>query len=112
MKKFGIMALGLMMSLSLSAKNNDNTLESAKKQVVEQVQKAPQGTTWGVTAVTKDHVVVTSPFGRHTIACKDGTYSFMGITARVTSTKNGIVKVTTNFGKFAINTRKLTVTKL
>ena len=114
MKKIGIMMLGLMMTVAVGAKGtkgSNDVLQNTKQQVVENVQKAPRGTVWGVTEVASDHVTITSPLGKHRIECKDGTYSFMGLTARVTSAKNGVYKVKTNIGTFSVNTRKLTVTK-
>lgn len=114
MKKIGIMMLGLLMTMTVSAKGtsgSNDVLQNAKQQVVENVQKAPRGTVWGVTKVTSNYVIITSPLGKHRIECKDGTYSFMGLTARVTSAKNGVYKVKTNIGTFCVNTRKLTVTK-
>lgn len=114
MKKIFVMTLGLMMAFSLSAKDGDgNTpnLETAARQAVEKVQSAPRDTTYGITEIKKDHITITSPFGRHRIECKDGTYSFMGMSVKVRSAKNGVYRLQTSLGNFRVDTRKATVTK-
>lgn len=112
MKKLIFSALGLAMLISASAQTNDNNIEATKKQAVETVQQAPAGTKWGITEIAKDHVVISSPLGDFNISCKDGVYSYMGLTARVTSVKNGVYTLSTSIGNFAVDTHKLTVTKL
>lgn len=112
MKKLIFSALGLAMLISASAQTTDNNIEATKKQAVETVQQAPVGTKWGITEIAKDNVVISSPLGDFDVTCKDGVYSYMGLTARVVSVKNGVYTLSTSIGNFAIDTHKLTVTKL
>lgn len=112
MKKLIFSALGLAMLISASAQTTDNNIEATKKQAVETVQQAPAGTKWGITEIAKGHVVISSPLGDFNVTCKDGVYSYMGLTARVTSVKNGVYTLSTSIGNFAVDTHKLTVTKL
>ena len=41
----------------------------------------------------------------------DGSYSCMGMNAKVLSAKNRVYKIQTSLGTFSVNTRKGTVTK-
>lgn len=114
MKKIATLALSLLLAINVSAQQNsgNDLLQRAKHELTERIQQAPRGTTYGVTEVTRNHIVVTSPFGRHTIEKRsDGSYTFMGMTARVISAKNGVYRVKTSLGTFTINTRRLTATK-
>lgn len=52
-----------------------------------------------------------SKIGRYTIEKKDGGISFMGMSAKIVSAKNGIYKVKSSLGNFTVNARKRTVTK-
>lgn len=108
--------IALMMAASTTCfaatndKQNNNEGNNVFTEIANTVKSAPSGT-YGVSEVTRDHIVISTPFGRHTIEKKNGTYSFMGMTARVTSVKNGVYKVKTSIGNFTINTKKMTVTK-
>lgn len=42
---------------------------------------------------------------------KDGGISFMGMSAKIVSAKNGIYEVKSSLGNFTVNARKGTVTK-
>lgn len=76
------------------------------------MKDAPSGTTYGVVEVTKNHIVVNTPLGRYNInKNEDGSFSFMGMTAKLVAVKNGVYKVQTSFGTFSVDTRKATVTK-
>ena len=52
-----------------------------------------------------------SKIGRYTIVEKDGGISFMGMSAKIVSAKNGIYEVKSSLGNFTVNARKGTVTK-
>ena len=43
---------------------------------------------------------------------EDGSFSFLGMTAKLISAKNGVYKVKTSLGTFSVNTHKATITKL
>ena len=79
--------------------------------LAEQVKQAPSGTVYGVVENTKHHIIVATPFGKYTIEKKDGGISFMGMSAKVVSAKNGVYKVKTSLGIFTVNARKGTVVK-
>ncbi len=93
------------------AKSNNTDVATAAKSVAEQVKNAPSGTVYGVVENTKRHIVVSTPLGRYTIEKKDGGISFMGMSAKVVSAKNGVYQVKSSLGNFSVNTRKGTVTK-
>lgn len=109
--------IALMMVLATStaslAKVGNGQVKTTSKEVAQAVKNAPSGTTYGVVAVTKSHIVVNTPLGRcKTNKNKDGSFSFMGLTAQLISAKNGVYKVRTSLGTFSVNTRKATITKL
>ena len=63
------------------------------------------------TSFAKSNNGASTPLGRYTIEKKDGGISFMGMTAKVVSGKNGVYQVKSSLGNFSVNTRKGTVTK-
>ena len=93
------------------AKSNNSDVTNAVKSVAEQVKQAPSGTVYGVVENTKHHIVVNTPFGKYTIEKKDGGVSFMGMSAKLVSAKNGVYQVKSSLGNFSVNTRKGTITK-
>lgn len=93
------------------ANSNNTDVANAVKSVAEQVKQAPSGTVYGVVENTKYHIVVKTPFGKYTIEKKDGGVSFMGISAKLVSAKNGVYQVKSSLGNFSVNTRKGTITK-
>lgn len=110
MKK--LLFLMLMMASTSCFAATDNTLSNLWTQVTNIVKSAPSGTTYGIVETTNDHVVVSTPLGNITIErSADGTYTCMGVSARIVSAKNGVYKVQTSIGTFTVNTRKGTVTK-
>ena len=112
MKKIMISLLMVVAATTTSfAKSNNTDVANDVKGVAEQVKNAPSGTVYGVVENTKSHIVVSTPLGRYTIEKKDGGISFMGMTAKVVSGKNGVYQVKTSLGDFSVNTRKGTVTK-
>ena len=93
------------------AKSNNTEATNAAKNVAEQIKQAPSGTVYGVVENTKRHIIVATPFGKYTIEKKDDGVSFMGMSAKLVSSKNGIYKVKTYLGNFTVNARKGTVVK-
>lgn len=93
------------------AKSNNTEVTNAAKNVAEQIKRAPSGTVYGVVENTKHHIIVATPFGKYTIEKKDGGISFMGISAKLVSAKNGVYKVKSSLGNFTVNARKGTVAK-
>lgn len=93
------------------AKSNNTDVTNAVKSVAEQVKQAPSDTVYGVVENTKHHIIVATPFGKYTIEKKDGGVCFMGMSAKLVSSKNGIYKVKTSLGNFTVNARKGTVVK-
>ena len=89
------------------AKSNNTDVENTVKSVAEQVKQAPSG----VVENTMHHIIIATPFGKYTIEKKDGGVSFMGISAKLVSSKNGVYKVKTSLGNFTVNRRKGTITK-
>ena len=112
MKKIMITLLMVVAATTTSfAKSDNNDVANAAKSAVENVKRAPSGTTYGVVENTKQHIVVSTPLGRYTIVKKDGGVSFMGMTAKLVSAKNGVYKIKSSIGNFTVNVNKATVTK-
>ena len=113
MKKVMIALMMVVMASTTSfAKGNNDHVKTLANEVAQSVKDAPSGTTYGVVKMTKNHIVVNTPLGRHTInMAADGSISFMGMTAKLVSAKNGVYKVETSLGTFSVNTRKATITK-
>ena len=113
MKKVMIaLMMAVMASTTSFAKVSNDQVKTAAKEVAQSIKDAPSGTTYGVVETTKDRIVLNTPLGRHTInKNSDGSFSFMGMTAKLVSAKNGVYKVKTSLGTFSVNTRKATVTK-
>ena len=112
MKKIMISLLMVVAATTTSFAKSDNTdVANAVKSVAEQVKQAPSGTVYGVVENNKHHIVVATPLGRYTIEKKDGCISFMGMSAKVVSAKNGVYKVKSSRGNFTVNARKGTVVK-
>ena len=112
MKKIVISLMIVVAATTTSfAKSNNTEVTNAAKNVAEQIKRAPSGTVYGVVENTKHHIIVATPFGKYTIEKKDGGVSFMGISAKLVSSKNGVYKVKTSLGNFTVNRRKGTITK-
>ena len=112
MKKFMISLMMVVAATTTGFANNEkNAVENAAKTAVENVKRAPSGTVYGVVENTKQHIVVATPLGKYTIEKKDGGVSFMGLTAKLVSAKNGVYKVKTSIGNFTVNVNKGIVTK-
>lgn len=112
MKKIMISLMIVVAATTTSfAKSNNTDVANAVKSVAEQVKQAPSGTVYGVVENTIHHIIVATPFGKYTIEKKDGGVSFMGMSEKLVSSKNGIYKVKTSLGNFSVNRRKGTITK-
>ena len=112
MKKIMISLMMVIAATTTSfAKSNYADVANTVKSVGEQVKQAPSGMVYGVAENTKRHIIVATPFGKYTIEKKDGGVSFMGISAKLVSSKNGVYKINSSLGNFTINARKGTVTK-
>ena len=64
-----------------------------------------------VVAATTTSFAKSNPFGKYTLEKKDGGISFMGISAKLVSAKNGVYKVMSSLGNFTVNAKKGTVVK-
>lgn len=112
MKKIMISLMMIVAAATTSfAKSNNTDVANAVKSVAERVKQAPSGTVYGVVDNTKRHITVATPFGKYTIEKKNGGISFMGMSAKLVSSKNGVYKVKTSLGNFTVNARKGTITK-
>ena len=111
MKKIMISLMIVAAATTSFAKSNNTDVANAVKSVAEQVKQAPSGTVYGVVENTKHHIIVATPFGKYTIEKKDGGVSFMGMSAKLVSAKNGVYQVKSSLGNFSVNTRKGTITK-
>ena len=113
MKKvmFALMMVAATSTASF-AKVNNKQAKAVVKEVAQAVKDAPAGTTYGVAEANKQHIVFNTPFGRITVnKNNDGSYSCMGMNAKLLSAKNRVYKIQTSLGTFSVNTRKGTVTK-
>ena len=112
MKKIMISLMMIVAAATTSfAKSNNTDVANAVKSVAEQVKQALSGTVYGVVDNTKHHIIVATPFGKYTIEKKDAGISFMGMSAKLVSSKNGIYKVKTTLGNFTVTARKGSITK-
>lgn len=120
MKKvmFALMMVATTSTASFAKVNNTQAqaavkqAQAAVKEVAQAVKDAPAGTTYGVAEANKQHIVLNTPFGRITVNKNDdGSYSCMGMNAKLLSAKNRVYKIQTSLGTFSVNTRKGTVTK-
>ena len=112
MKKIVISLMMVVAATTTSfAKSNNTDIANVVKSVAEQVKQAQSGTVYGVVENTKYHIIVATPFGKYTIEKKDGGISFMGISAKLVSAKNGVYKVKSSLGNFTVNAEKGTVVK-
>ena len=115
--------ISLMLAASVSTatyagnnvKNNadgNTTITEALQELKQKIASAPSGTTYGVAGHQNGNIVVNTPLGKYTIERNnDGSYSFMGMKAKLLSAKNGVYTVDTSLGTWMVNTRKCTVTK-
>ena len=113
MKKvmFALMMVAATSTASF-AKVNNTQAKAVVKEVAQAVKDAPAGTTYGVAEANKQRIVFNTPFGRITVnKNNDGSYSCMGMNAKLLSAKNRVYKIQTSLGTFSVNTRKGTVTK-
>ena len=112
MKKIVISLMMVVAATTTSfAKSNNTEVTNAAKNVAEQIKQAPSGTVYGVVENTKHHIIVATSFGKYTLEKKDGGISFMGISAKLVSAKNGVYKVKSSLGNFTVNAKKGTITK-
>ena len=112
MKKIMISLMMVVAATTTSfAKSNNTEVTNAAKNVAEQIKQAPSGTVYGVVENTKHHIIVATPFGKYTLEKKDGGISFMGISAKLVSAKNGVYKVKSSLGNFTVNAKKGIVVK-
>lgn len=113
MKKvmFALMMVAATSTASF-AKINNTQAQAVVKEVAQAVKDAPAGTTYGVAEANTRRIVFNTPFGRITVNKNDdGSYSCMGMNAKLLSAKNRVYKIQTSLGTFSVNTRKGTVTK-
>jgi len=113
MKKvmFALMMVAATSTASF-AKVNNTQAKAVVKEVAQAVKDAPAGTTYGVVEANTRRIVFNTPFGRITVnKNNDGSYSCMGMNAKLLSAKNRVYKIQTSLGTFSVNTRKGTVTK-
>ena len=113
MKKvmFALMMVTATSTASFAKVNNTQT-KAVVKEVAQAVKDAPAGTTYGVVEANTRRIVLNTPFGRITVNKNDdGSYSCMGMNAKLLSAKNRVYKIQTSLGTFSVNARKGTVTK-
>lgn len=113
MKKvmFALMMVAATSTASF-AKVNNTQAQAVVKEVAQAVKDAPAGTTYGVAEANTRRIVFNTPFGRIIVnKNNDGSYSCMGMNAKLLSAKNRVYKIQTSLGTFSVNTRKGTVTK-
>ena len=112
MKKIMISLIMVVAATTTSfAKSNNTDVANVVKSVAEQVKQAQSNTVYGVVENTKHHIIVATPFGKYTLEKKDGGISFIGISAKLVSSKNGVYKVKSSLGNFTVNAKKGTVVK-
>ena len=113
MKKvmFALMMVAATSTASF-AKVNNTQAKAVVKEGAQTVKDPPAGTTYGVVEANKQHIVFNTPLGRITVNKNDdGSYSCMGMNAKMLSAKNRVYKIQTSLGTFSVNARKGTVTK-
>ena len=112
MKKIMISLLMVVAATTTSfAKNGKDDATNAAKTAIENVKNAHSGTKYGVVENTAQHIIISTPLGKYTIEKKDGGVSFMGMTAKLVSAKNGVYKIKSSLGNFTVNVNNGTITK-
>ena len=112
MKKVIIALMMVVATSTASFAKSNNAQETIASEVTQSVKNAPSGTKYGIVKSTKDNFVVSTPLGNYTVnKNSDGSFSFMGVTAKLLSAKNGVYKIQTSLGTFNVNTNTATVTK-
>ena len=108
MKKIMISLMMVVAATTTSfAKSNNTDVANAVKNVAEQVKQAPSDTVYGVVENTKHRIIVATPFGKYTIEKKDGGVSFMGISAKLVSSKNDVYIIKSSLGNFTVTCPKI-----
>ena len=81
-----------MLGISLGgfAQSEKSVADEVTKTVANKAKEAPAGTVYGIIKETKDEVTVNTPVGEYHVAKKDGSYSFMGFTAKIESQKGHV----------------------
>ena len=99
-------------SNTLDHEKTNVTLQTALQDLKQKLTSAPSGTTYGVVSSRSGSIVINTPLGRYTMErLSDGSYSFMGMKARLISAQKGIYVVKTSLGTWKLDTRRGTVTK-
>lgn len=111
-KAFLLLILMLGISLSGFAQSEKSAVDETVKTVVNKTKEAPAGIVYGLVKETKDEAIVNTPIGEYRITKKDGGYSFLGFTAKIESHEGNVYIVNSSVGRFKVNVKKCTITKL
>ena len=114
MKRMLILLMFVLgMSINGFAQSETSVFETIKNEVINKVKEAPAGTIYGIIKSTPEKYVVNTPLGEYNIKKNtDGSFECLGITAKIISKKGNVYVVDSSLGKFKINTKKCTITKL
>ena len=104
----------LGMSVSGFAQSDVNgALEIIKQEIINRVSEAPVNTVYGLVESTNEKYVVNTPFGKYDIKKnQDGSLEAFGLKAKLESKRGHIYVVNSSIGRFKIDTKKCTITKI
>lgn len=99
-------------SMSGLAQSEKSAFESVVEQISNKVAKAQSGTTYGIVESTPEKYVVNTPIGKYEVKKNNGTFSCLGLWAKLESSRKNEYVVNSSLGRYRINLKKCTVTKL
>lgn len=115
MKKV-LVIFALVFSTSCFADNYNELWASNVEKAITTISRyfdhGMPGDVYGKVSEDKNGVLLNTPIGEITAKKENGGYRLFGCWAKLVSAKNGVYVVDTSCGKFSIDTKKMTVTKI
>lgn len=103
----------LGVSINGFAQSENSAVKELVTKVSNNVNSASKGTVYGVIETTKEYYLINTPLGEYHIdRNKDGSFSFMGIKIKLISSNRNVYILESSLGKFKIDIKKGTITKL
>ena len=113
MKKVLMMAVFMCATLSISADRSfKDFVEEAFAEITEMVKQAPPSVVYGVTKSTPQSLTVNTPLGEYDVQKENGGYRFLGLFVKFLSKKDNTYTVDSSIGKFKVDVKKCTITKV
>ncbi len=113
MKKVLMMAVFMCATLSISADRSfKDFVEEAFAEITEMVKQAPASVVYGVTKSTPQSLTVNTPLGEYDVQKENGGYRFLGLFVKFLSKKGDTYTVDSSVGKFKVDVKNCTITKV